>query len=66
MLLSRDDMGVDMGHALTGILTILDGNVQGRSIEDTLDGPRHTLDGRKQVLHLSLGEIVEARDGAAR
>jgi hypothetical protein len=65
VLLAGNDVGMDMGDALAGVDAVLDGDVQGGSMEDALDGARDALHSEKQVLDLRRREVVEARNNAA-
>lgn len=66
LLLSGDDVGMHMGHALAGVGAVLDGNVQGRGTEEALHGARDALHGQEEVLDLGGGQVMEARNDAAR
>jgi hypothetical protein len=65
LLLAGDDVSMHVGHALTGILAVLDRDVQRRGLEDALNGARHALHGQEEVLDLGGGQVMEARNDAA-
>ena len=55
-----------MRHALPSIYTILDGDIESCSIEDTLDHTRDALNSEEKVLDLGGREVVQTGDNAAR
>ena len=47
VLLARDDVCMNMGHALACVYAVLYGDVQGRGTEDSLHHAGHPLHGQK-------------------
>lgn len=64
--LTGDNVGMDVRHALAGVYAVLDGDVEGRGIEDALDHARDVLHRQEQVGDLGGRQIVETRHDPAR
>lgn len=65
-LAARNDMRMDMRHALTRIDAVLDGDVEARRTVDPFNHPRHFTHRQKQVRRFGRCEVRNARDDAVR
>lgn len=58
--LARDDVGMDMRHALPGIRPVLHGDIQAGAMEQSLDDLPDPLYGQVQVGDFIVGQIGQA------